>query len=182
MIKLNPNDKVSANFKVKDLYHSSTAIKHGLDNTPSVECTMLMIECVRVLLQPLRSALGVPIQVNSFYRAPLVNRKARGSKGSQHQNIPKTVIGVDIDDALCRKYGVTNKHILTELLKPKYNWFKVVYEKPNSKGNASWIHISYSAIGTQLNNARFLYLARIINGKMKYHPFNKKMLNTYTVG
>ena len=76
--------KLSPNFNLIELTKSSTAMRMGIDNTPSdlthlVNLTHLAIH----ILQPCRDEFGV-ITVNSGYRSPDLNKAVGGSDRSQH--------------------------------------------------------------------------------------------------
>lgn len=76
--------ELSQHFTLKELTHSNTAIRKGIDNTPSQEVINNLKElCVNVL-EPLRQKLGKPLRVTSGYRSPKLNRLIGGAKKSQH--------------------------------------------------------------------------------------------------
>lgn len=62
-----------------------TATQHrGIDNTPQ---TLTLIDALRrtaLLLEQVRTRLGVPIIVSSGYRCPELNAAVGGQKASQH--------------------------------------------------------------------------------------------------
>lgn len=62
-----------------ELTASTAASRLGLDNTPTPEAQRAMQLLVANVLDPLRQALGRPVQITSGYRAPLVNRAVSGS-------------------------------------------------------------------------------------------------------
>lgn len=72
--------RLSKSFTLAELCVTSAR----LDNTPGQK----QIESLRTLatdiLQPLRDAVGVPVNVTSAYRAPAVNKAVGGTKTSQH--------------------------------------------------------------------------------------------------
>ncbi len=76
--------KLSNNFTLEEFYKSQTAIRNGIDNTPSAE-VIVNLEClVRNLLQPLRDKLGRGIRVSSGYRCQELNRRIGGALNSDH--------------------------------------------------------------------------------------------------
>jgi zinc D-Ala-D-Ala carboxypeptidase len=66
-----------------ELTKSDTAIRHGIDNTPSMQVIENLQDLVDNVLQPLREKFG-PIIVTSGYRSPAVNTKIGGSPTSDH--------------------------------------------------------------------------------------------------
>lgn len=76
--------KLSKNFTLNELTHSSTAKANKVDNTPDRwELDNLKKLCNEVL-QPIRDKWGDSIFVTSGYRNPIVNRLVKGSTSSQH--------------------------------------------------------------------------------------------------
>ena len=80
---LDLSEKLSANFSLRELVVSQTAVRCGIPNLPSpVHIENLRALCTEVL-QPARDAFG-PILVTSGYRSARLNRKIRGAARSQH--------------------------------------------------------------------------------------------------
>lgn len=77
------HERLSAHFTVAELTFSDTAIRHGLDNTPSPTALAALRVLVTTILEPARLACG-PIRVNSGYRSGDVNKLVGGSMRSQH--------------------------------------------------------------------------------------------------
>ena len=71
-------------FTLPELTHSATALRLGLDNTPSPWATANLEYLVQNLLDPLREAFGKPIVVNSGYRCHELNEAVGGVDGSYH--------------------------------------------------------------------------------------------------
>jgi Peptidase M15 len=74
---------LSPHFTLEELVFSSTAVRLGIDNTPSEE----VIAHLRVLadgLERVRSLLGHPMNIDSGYRCDVLNAAVRGSKTSAH--------------------------------------------------------------------------------------------------
>lgn len=72
-------------FTIKELTHSATAQRLGIDNTPPAGAVQALHELVDNVLDPLRKAWGGPIRVNSGYRCPELNKLVGGTPYSQHQ-------------------------------------------------------------------------------------------------
>lgn len=76
--------KLSNNFTLEELTHSSTATANNINNHPNnEELDNLRRLCVEVL-QPIRDAWNAPIYVNSGFRNPILNRLVGGSPSSYH--------------------------------------------------------------------------------------------------
>ena len=75
--------RLSKNFTLQEFIKSQTAIRQGLDNTPSPihlqNAKMLFAHVV----QPVRDKFGVTV-INSGYRGPALNEAVGGSTKSQH--------------------------------------------------------------------------------------------------
>lgn len=71
-------------FTIRELTRSDTARKKGIDNTPDGEVVRNLTSLVDDCLDPLREAYGKPINVNSGYRCPELNRAVGGSVKSSH--------------------------------------------------------------------------------------------------
>jgi len=77
-----PN-QLSPHFTLQELTRSGTAERYGLPNQPDATA----LACLRqlaMLLERVRTLVGVPIIINSGYRSPEVNFKVHGSETSQH--------------------------------------------------------------------------------------------------
>jgi uncharacterized protein YcbK (DUF882 family) len=72
-------------FTLQELTRSATARRLGIYNTPPASAVKALNELVDNVLDPLREAWGGPIQVNSGYRCPTLNKAVGGSPYSQHQ-------------------------------------------------------------------------------------------------
>lgn len=72
-----------SHFKRREFVRSQTAIRLGIDNTPSpiIEHRLL---AVATYINSFRSFLGMPIDVNSAFRCPALNTAIGGSASSWH--------------------------------------------------------------------------------------------------
>lgn len=92
--------QLTEHFTLEELTVSPTAKRLGLPNTPTAEHIANMKYCCEKILEPVRAHFGKPVQVNSSYRAPAVNKAVGGSKTSQHVNgqaIDFEIPGIDKD-------------------------------------------------------------------------------------
>lgn len=119
-------------FEWKELTASDIANQYGVSNTPGEEEKRNLIALVMKVLDPLREKYGHPIKVNSAYRSPFVNEKAKGQASSQH------VKGQAADITAGSKEE--NKK-LYDLLKD------MDFDQLINEYDYSWIHVSYKRIG-----------------------------------
>lgn len=78
--------KLSNNFTLEEFVASATARSQGINNEPPPVVVESLTHLVVNLLQPLRGAYGQPLQINSGYRCPELNRAVGGVATSQHVN------------------------------------------------------------------------------------------------
>ncbi|TQE63716.1 D-Ala-D-Ala carboxypeptidase family metallohydrolase, partial [Leptospira noguchii] len=71
---------LSKNFTLSEL----TVTQTGLPNVPDERQIVNLKRLCETILEPLREAIGKPIEINSGFRSPAVNRKVKGSVTSQH--------------------------------------------------------------------------------------------------
>lgn len=77
--------KLSENFSLWEFTKSQTALRAGIDNTPSEEVIGNLEYLVTNFLQPLRDMIQSPIVITSGYRSLKLNRRIRNSsRNSQH--------------------------------------------------------------------------------------------------
>ena len=75
---------ISKHIPDKEGVYSITALRLGIDNTPG-DCEYLNMKIIaEKVFEPLRSYIGKPIKINSFYRSIDLNKAIGGSSRSQH--------------------------------------------------------------------------------------------------
>lgn len=76
---------LSPNFSLEEMVYSATALRHGLDNTPSAEAEDNLYKLCNEILEPTRELLGNPMVIDSGFRSPAVNVAVGStSKHSDH--------------------------------------------------------------------------------------------------
>ena len=76
---------ISKNFSFSEFERSETAERRGIVNVIATARVRDSIQALVInVLQPLRTALGVPMPVNSGYRCPALNEAVGGMPTSQH--------------------------------------------------------------------------------------------------
>jgi zinc D-Ala-D-Ala carboxypeptidase len=151
---------LSKNFSLNEFTKSVSAIRNGVENSPSPEHIRNIQLLVKYVLQPLRQALGLPIKITSGYRSDALNKLIGGSKRSQHCKGQAADIQFKID-------GIMDNKII---------WDKVIelglpFDQMINEFEYSWIHISYN----EEHNRNSLLEAYKENGrtKYKYHKIEK---------
>lgn len=125
--------KLSKNFSLKELTHSSTANYNKVDNTPGrLELENLKKLC-HDILQPIRNKWGDSIFVTSGYRNPILNRLVGGSTTSQH------ILGQAVDITVGSKSS--NKKLF-DLIVGMIENEEITVGQLISEKDYSWIHIS----------------------------------------
>jgi zinc D-Ala-D-Ala carboxypeptidase len=143
---------LTKNFTLEEMYKSTTAIRLGIDNTPSdIAINNLRLLCNNVL-QPLRDHMDESIKVNSGYRNPDLNKRIGGSKSSQH------CLGQAADISCGERTAELYEYIKNNLIFDQIIWEFGTDENPD------WVHVSYSST----RNRKECLRAYKINGKTVY--------------
>lgn len=130
--------QLTEHFTLEELTVSPTAKKLGLPNTPTPEHIENMKYCCEKILEPVRAHFGKPVQVNSSYRSPAVNKAVGGSKTSQHVN------GQAIDFEIP---GIDNK-VVADWVADNLEFDQVILEFYTSGDkNSGWVHASIKRDG-----------------------------------
>jgi zinc D-Ala-D-Ala carboxypeptidase len=138
--------QVSAHFSLQELTASDTARARGIANQPGpAELRRMKALCEQVL-EPLRTALGKPITINSCYRGPELNAAVGGAANSQHVSGQAADIKVG---------GMTVMALFKHILEQGLPFDQLIYEAPSP--TSQWVHVSYNADGnrSQILNAVF---------------------------
>lgn len=145
--------KLSANFSLHELTKSDTAIRHGIDNTPSMQVIENLQDLVDNVLQPLREKFGAVI-VTSGYRSPAVNTKIGGSTTSDHCH------GYAADFEVL---GMDNRE-LALYIRNNLKYKQLILEFYSGLPDSGWVHCSFQK---DANKCQTL-TARKVNGRTQY--------------
>jgi len=130
---------LSKNFTLTEFTKSQTALRLGIDNTPSEEhlaAAKLLFENV---VQPVRDHFG-PTVINSGYRGPALNEAIGGASASQHCRGE----AVDIE---CP--GVPN-HEVAEWIQNNLEYDQLILEfYTQGIPDSGWVHVSYIPEGNR---------------------------------
>jgi zinc D-Ala-D-Ala carboxypeptidase len=126
--------KLTNNFTKEELTKSETALRRGLDNTPTVEVVENLQTLAEKVLQPIRDHFARGVKVNSGYRAPEVNAAVGGSKTSDHCK----GMAADIEIP-----GLPNAE-LAEWIEANLEYTQVILEfYTQGIPDSGWVHVSY---------------------------------------
>ena len=125
--------QLSANFSLEELTFSSSALRHGLDNTPNADQVANLTRLCETLLEPARALLGnQPFHVDSGFRSEEVNALVHGVPNSAHKDgRAADVIPEGLDLRLC----------FDELRASSLPYDQIIYEC------AAWIHLAVAPEG-----------------------------------
>ena len=147
---------ISKHISDKESVYSRTALRLGIDNTPTVKHKDNMIKLAEEIFEPLRAYVGGPIKINSFYRSPELNKAIGGSSKSQHCHGQ----AIDLDDTFGR---MTNAEMY-EFIKEHLDFDQMIWEFGDDE-NPNWVHVSY--VSEEKNRNRCLQAYKE-NNKTKY--------------
>jgi hypothetical protein len=154
--------KVSKYVSLGEVTHSNTAKSRGLDNTPTDEQLELIKATAENVFDKLREHCGAPIQINSVFRGPELNKAIGGSSSSQHcvgLDKSKNSYGAafDIDDYYWAKgKNKLNNTEMADWMRENLDFDQIIYEYPVN-GYPKWIHVSYRPDG---KNRKQVLIAR----------------------
>lgn len=148
--------KISKHVSYKEGVYSITALRLGLKNDPSNDHLYNMIKVSENVFEPLRTHVGGPIKINSFYRGPELNKAIGGSAKSQHCHGQ----AIDIDDTL----GHASNAEMFNWIKANCDYDQMIWEFGTDE-NPNWVHVSY--VSKEKNRNRCLKAYRK-DGKTKY--------------
>ena len=153
---MNSTEKISKHVSYKEAIKSNTALRKGIDNTPSAYHITNMVGVAENVFEPLREWVGGPVKISSMFRSAALNKAIGGAKHSQHMEGR----AIDLDDTFGHKTNAEMFHYIKENL----NFDQLIWEFGNDK-NPDWVHVSY--VSKEENRGRVLQ-AEIINGKTTY--------------
>lgn len=121
--------QLSQHFTLEEAVFSSTALRHGVDNTPSDE----IVSCIKAAVAGMESVRHVlhdfPIHIDSWYRCGILNGLVGGAKQSAHMT------GYAID-FICPQFG-NPLQIVNAII-----YSRLAFDQCIQEGN--WIHISFA--------------------------------------
>jgi zinc D-Ala-D-Ala carboxypeptidase len=148
---------LTPNFTLAEMTKSETALRHGMDNTPSeIEIARLKLLAEKVL-QPTRDHWKRGVKVNSGFRHPDVNAAVGGSRTSDHTR----GMAADIEIP-----GVANAE-LAEWIQQNLDYTQLILEfYTPGVPDSGWVHVSYDPA----NLKKQVLTAMREGGKTVYKP------------
>lgn len=123
---------ITPHFRLSEFLDSETAVRRGLDNTPSPDVLATLRNVLIPGMESVRQILGKPIFITSGYRSPAVNAAVRGAPGSQH-------LSGHAADFKCPEFGAP-VDVCAALIA---NMQRLKFDQLILEGNR-WVHISFA--------------------------------------
>ena len=157
--------RLSKNFTLQELIYSSTALRLGIDNSPTKEGVLKLTLLATSLLQPLRERLGA-LRVTSGYRSPQLSEAIGSSANSQHCRYEA------VDMQFVKRGKMDNLLIYQALIDLDLDFDQCILEFGNSSKeldptHPAWIHLSWKVTD---NRKQVLIAYKDENNKTKYRP------------
>jgi len=141
--------KLGKYFTLEEMTRSQTAARRGLPNQPTAKQLESLKALVRNVLDPLREALGRPVNINSGFRSEAVNKAVGGSSSSQHRYGEAADIVVP---------GLTVEQVVARIRSLNLPFDQLIDEF------GSWVHVSYGP----RHRRQVLRARRDFNGRTIY--------------
>ena len=159
--------RLSKNFTLDELTRSNTALRLGIDNTPSKEHILKLRLLTTQFLQVLRDRIGI-LRVTSGYRSPELCEAIGSNKYSQHTKAEA------VDLQYFKRGRMNNLKIYNGIIDGALDFDQMILEFGTSTeeidGNPAWIHVSWKVTD---NRREILVAYKDENNKTKYrHPKN----------
>jgi len=128
--------KISKYVSLSEVTRSNTALRKGIDNTPTLEQLDRIKELAEKVFDPLREWVGGAVKINSGYRSAAVNKAIGGSPTSQH--CAHNGAASDIDDT----FGNATNLEMFNYIKDNLSYDQLIFEF-GTDDNPDWVHVSY---------------------------------------
>ncbi len=160
--------KLTKNFTLHELVKSNTALRLGINNTPTKEGVIKLRLLAANLLQPIRERLSAPIRITSGYRSPELSEIISGSSGANSQHCRYEAI----DCQFIKRGKMDNLKIYKALIDLDLDYDQCILEFGNATEYVdptypAWIHLSWKISD---NRKQTLVAYKDINNKTKYRP------------
>jgi|TARA_B110000503_G_C7061811_1_gene377015 zinc D-Ala-D-Ala carboxypeptidase len=147
---------ISNHISYKEATYSRTATRLDIENKPNEKQMQSMCLIADEVFEPLRMYVGGPIKINSFFRAPKLNKAIGGSTKSQHCHGQ----AIDLDDT----YGRATNAEMYNFIKEHLDFDQMIWEFGDDD-NPDWVHVSYVSSDKNRNRCLKAYKE---NGRTKY--------------
>lgn len=151
--------KLTTHFTLEELIEAGSARRLGLEEqfNPPADIICNLNALAKNVLQPLRDAIGHPIQITSGYRSPKVNKAVGGASNSDH------IYGYAADIQLWINGENKNQLLFDTVLRLKLP-FRQMIDEFGTDTEPAWVHISFNS----KDNKRECLRARKVNSKTVY--------------
>ena len=159
--------RLSRNFTLQELTYSSTALRLGINNTPTNEGVLKLTLLAASLLQPLRERLGA-LRVTSGYRSAQLSEVIGSSANSQHCRYEA------VDLQYVKRGKMENMALYNTLIELELDFDQCILEFGDSTefatSNPAWVHLSWKMAD---NRKQVLVAYKDKKNKTKYRPLIK---------
>ena len=155
--------KLSNNLSLAEVIKSNTAIRRGIDNTPTDDHIENLKYLAEKVFQPIREHFGCPIFVSSGYRSKELNEAIGGSQKSFHSH--GMALDLDMDG---KASGVSNTDIFMYILN-NLNYTELIWEF-GTENKPDWVHVAIAKGRETEKNTKIAYREE---GKTKYKKWNR---------
>jgi hypothetical protein len=124
--------KLSKNFSLQEMTKSQTALRRGIDNTPTPDKIEPLTMLCEKVLQPVRDHFDRPVTITSGYRSPELCMAIGSKPTSQHTKGQAADFEVP---------GVSNMEV-AQWIAENCEFDQLILECYTG-GNTGWIHCSY---------------------------------------
>ncbi|MBF0564514.1 MAG: hypothetical protein HQK89_04670 [Nitrospirae bacterium] len=150
------DQQLSEHFKLSAFVKSHTAIKLGIDNTPSVEAIAKIKDWAVNIGEKLWTGHG-PVSINSGYRCLALNNAISGAKKSQHMDGEAADIEIP---------GHTNIDVASWIINNIIDFDQLILENyVRNEPYSGWVHVSF----TKSSSPRKSVLTKFWH-ESAYHP------------
>jgi len=146
---------MTQSFSIRELTYSDTAIRLGIDNTPTDEILKNLQNVIQFILEPISNNFDSQIMITSGYRSPALCQAIGSKPTSQH------TLGMAVDFEIL---GTPNKEV-SDWIVNHLDFDQCILEfwKPEQP-NSGWVHCSYKTSG----NRKMYLKAYSANGRTIY--------------
>lgn len=162
-------ENISRHISYTEAVNSVTAKRLGILNIPTEEQLQKMRLVAKMVFEPLRIHLSVPIYISSMFRSNGLNIAIGGASSSQHMADNGAAMDLDAD----RYEGTTNEEIF-KYIKDNLEFDQLIAEGVED-GHVEWVHCSYSK-GS--NRKQVLIMYRNQHGT-HYMPYTEENYNKF---
>jgi len=155
-------EKVSKYVSLKEVTRSNTALRKGIDNTPTFEQLERIKTLAEAVFDPLREWVGGAVKINSGFRSGALNMAIGESSTSQH--CANNGAAFDIDDTFGHK---TNAEMFN-YIKDNLDFDQMIWEFGTDE-NPDWVHVSY--VSSKANRKQILRAKKNSKNKTYYEVF-----------